>query len=218
MEAAQQALSRAGENRPQLEQALRESPDSQRFAMEFLIANMPDRDLRALTADYLLANQRLSFEAWREAPWKEQVDEDTFLNFVLPYANINEGREAWREDFRRRCLPLVADAKTPTDCERSSPIHPASPPPCPDLSTPRPSTGSESWPPPASATPSPTPEVPSGSTNTGARPARAGDGRRGRSRRRGCRRRGRGCRRRRERRRRRRVTRCRRAVSDSATS
>ncbi|MCA9177753.1 MAG: dienelactone hydrolase family protein [Planctomycetales bacterium] len=115
MEAAQQALSRAGENRPQLEQALRESPDSQRFAMEFLIANMPDRDLRALTADYLLANQRLSFEAWREAPWKEQVDEDTFLNFVLPYANINEGREAWREDFRRRCLPLVADAKTPTE-------------------------------------------------------------------------------------------------------
>ena len=39
------ALSRAGENRPQIEEALRRSADDQREGMQFLVAHMPQRDL-----------------------------------------------------------------------------------------------------------------------------------------------------------------------------
>jgi predicted esterase len=108
------ALSRAGENRPQIQKALDDAPAGQRAAMEFLVAHMPDRDLASLTADYLLENVRLACQARDESPWKEQIPEEIFLNNVLPYASINERRDAWRKDFYDRCRPLVEGAKSPS--------------------------------------------------------------------------------------------------------
>ena len=107
------ALAKAGENRAQLEKALASAPPEHREAVEFLVANMPDRDLRSLTADFLLEDVRLSYLAWNEAPWKVKLPKEVFFNNLLPYASINEGRDAWRADFRSQFLPLVADAKTP---------------------------------------------------------------------------------------------------------
>lgn len=109
-----EALSRAGKNRSQLEQAIEQSVDEHREAMEFLIANMPDRDLKSLTSEFLLENVRLAYEARSASPWKDAVPDDVFLNNVLPYANINEGRDPWRNEFRNRFLPLIEGAKTPS--------------------------------------------------------------------------------------------------------
>lgn len=109
------ALHRAGENRQQLERALSESPAEQREAIEFLITNMPDRDLQSLSADFLLENVRLAYLALEESPWKDSIPKDIFFNDVLPYASINERRDAWRSDFRTRFLPLVREAKTPSE-------------------------------------------------------------------------------------------------------
>ncbi len=50
----QAALKRAGANRNELLAALKKVPADQLEGMEFLIANMPDRDLTALKADFLL--------------------------------------------------------------------------------------------------------------------------------------------------------------------
>jgi len=111
----QDALSRAGANRNQLERALRLDRDDEKEAMEFLIANMPDRDLTSLSASFLIENVRLALAAMKAAPWKDTVPTETFLNSVLPYANINEGREPWREDFHTRFLPLIEGAKTPSE-------------------------------------------------------------------------------------------------------
>ena len=111
----QEALVRSGENRASLELALRQIPAEQREAMEFLIANMPDRDLKTLTTDFLLENVQLSFAAVNATPWKDQIPNDIFLNNVLPYANINEGREPWRKDFRARFLPLIEGATSPSE-------------------------------------------------------------------------------------------------------
>jgi predicted esterase len=107
------ALERAGENRGQLERALRETPAEQQPGMRFLVAHMPASDLRRLTADYLLENVAIAYQSWRASPWHAQVPEDVFLNDILPYASVNERRDRWRRDFRDRCLPLIADAKTP---------------------------------------------------------------------------------------------------------
>lgn len=106
-------LERAGENRQQLERAWRESPPEHREAMAFLIANMPDRDATSLTAEYLLENVRLAYEAWEAAPWKDEVPREIFLNYVLPYASINERRDDWRRLFREKFGGLVEDVRSP---------------------------------------------------------------------------------------------------------
>lgn len=109
----QAALIRAQDNRAELEQALSETPADQRAGIEFLIANMPDRDLRTLSAKLLLENVEYAYRAFHQTPWKDQVPEEIFLNNVLPYASIDERRDAWRKDLYERFQPLVKDATTP---------------------------------------------------------------------------------------------------------
>ena len=106
------ALSKSGENRKQLELALEQCPDEQFESMQFLVANMPDRDLTSLNANFLLENTQLAWEAWMTSPWKDQISKEIYLNEILPYANINESRDDWRRDFRDSFLPLIAEAKT----------------------------------------------------------------------------------------------------------
>ena len=111
----QGALDRAGQNREQLQRALTEVPAAQRVGMQFLITHMPDRDLKNLTADFLLENVQLAYQAWEESPWKNELPQEIFLNNVLPYANINEGRERWRKEFYEQFKPLIKAAKTPAE-------------------------------------------------------------------------------------------------------
>lgn len=107
------ALGRAGANRAQIEQALKDSPPEQREGMQFLVLNMPERDLQSLSAEFLRENVALAYRAWNEAPWKDRVSKELFFNVVLPYANVDEHRDNWRREFYERCKPLVNDAKTP---------------------------------------------------------------------------------------------------------
>lgn len=92
-------LERAGTNVDQLRTALRDAPDAHLPAIAFLIANMPDRDLQSVTAEYLLENTALAYDAWHNAPWHDQVTEDQFLQYILPFASLNERRDDWRRDF-----------------------------------------------------------------------------------------------------------------------
>lgn len=106
------ALERAGENRAQIEAALAGVSSSQKGAMEFLVANMPEADLQNLTSEFLTENVREAHLAMDAAPWKEMIPREIFLNNVLPYANISERRDNWRKDFRVRFGPLIKEAQT----------------------------------------------------------------------------------------------------------
>jgi len=107
------ALKRAGTNRSQIQAALDRSPAKQREGMQFLIAHMPDHDLKTLTAEFLLENVRLAYQAREESSWKANIPNDIFLNNVLPYATINERRDRWRKDFHDRFRPLIKDIQSP---------------------------------------------------------------------------------------------------------
>ena len=102
----------AGKNKAELEKAIESAPEDQRAAVEFLIMNMPRNDLRSLSAEFLLDNVRVAFEARETAPWADQISEELFLNDILPYANVDETRENWRAELREICLPIVEDCKT----------------------------------------------------------------------------------------------------------
>lgn len=113
LQPVEQSLQQAGTNRPQLEAAMIRIRPERREGLEFLIANMPVRDLASLGADFLLANTDGAYEAMEKVPWGKLVPKDIFLNDVLPYACVNEQRDNWRMDFMTQFLPLVADCRTP---------------------------------------------------------------------------------------------------------
>ncbi len=108
-----QVLESAGENKLQIEKALAEIEPEYKTGMEFLIRNMPEQDCRTLSADFLLENVRLAYQAWKNAKWQAEVPEEVFLNNVLPYCVVNETRDAWRKDFMERFAPLIKDCQTP---------------------------------------------------------------------------------------------------------
>lgn len=107
------ALARAGENRGELELALRAVEARERPGLEFLIAHMPQRDLETLPAEFLTEHVRFAYLARDRASWGEQLPDEIFHGYVLPYASINERRDAWRRDFHERFFDWVKDAKSP---------------------------------------------------------------------------------------------------------
>ena len=102
----------AGKNRTEIEQAVKQAPKEHRAAMEFLIQNMRLKDLQSLSAEFLLDNVRVAYEARAAAPWASQVSDDLFFKDILPYANVDEKRENWRGKLREICWPIVKDCKT----------------------------------------------------------------------------------------------------------
>ena len=109
------ALNRAGENRVELIIALEKVPTSQREGMAFLIANMPNNDLKSLSSEFLLENVRLAYKSGTQIAWGKRIPKEIFLNHVLPYAHVNETREPWRKKFFDLCLPIVKSCKTPAE-------------------------------------------------------------------------------------------------------
>jgi len=107
------SLEQAGANRPAIQKALDTAPKKQRRGMRFLVAYMPQRDLKSLTSQFLLDQTRYAYKAFRKSAWADQVPEAVFFNDVLPYASINERRDNWRADFYKRFTPVVKAAKTP---------------------------------------------------------------------------------------------------------
>ena len=102
----------AGKNRTEIEQAIKQAPKEHRTAVEFLIQNMRQKDLQSLSAEFLLDNVRVAYEARAAAPWADQVSDDLFFKDILPYANVDEKRENWRGKLREICWPIVKDCKT----------------------------------------------------------------------------------------------------------
>jgi hypothetical protein len=111
----EQALAKAKDNRGELEKALASVPRNQRTGMAFLVANMPDGDLKSLQADFLLTNTELAYKARAAVPWAKELPEEIFLNDVLPYANVDETRHAWRKEFFEMYLPVAKECKTPAE-------------------------------------------------------------------------------------------------------
>lgn len=107
-----QALVKAGENHTELEKALQEAPKEQKEGVAFLVAYMPERDLKELTAGFLLENTAYAYKAREQYPWAKTIPDSLFLNDVLPYVSLNEKRENWRKDFYERFGKYVANCRT----------------------------------------------------------------------------------------------------------
>lgn len=114
-DAVEKSLVKAKDNRGEIEKALNGVPKEQRAGMAFLVEFMPDGDLTSLKAGFLITNATLAYKARSDFAWGKDIPEDLFFNDVLPYANVDETRDAWRQEMLDLCTPIVKGCKTPTD-------------------------------------------------------------------------------------------------------
>jgi len=87
----------------------------QHFAVKFLRDNMSRADATNLTADFIKKNVSLSFSAFDKAPWRHSISDDLFMNYILPYAQLNEDREEWRTNLMSVAMPIVKECSTTTE-------------------------------------------------------------------------------------------------------
>lgn len=106
------AFIKAGENADNLKKVLSNAPAQQKEGVAFLIAYMPERDLKSLSADILSENVEYAYKAKEQFSWAQTIPDSVFLNDVLPYVCMNETRETWRKDFFERFSPYVQNCNT----------------------------------------------------------------------------------------------------------
>jgi hypothetical protein len=92
--------------------AVQKAPQDHRSAVSFLVANMPESDLKTLSSEFILKNVQLAYDARYASPWATSVPLELFFEQVLPYASVNERRDDWRSDFMNRFLPMVRELKS----------------------------------------------------------------------------------------------------------
>ena len=112
-------LATAGDNAPAIrafaEAAAKDFGAPGADAAAFLVAGMPAGDLHSLTQEFLMENLRLALQAREAFPWSKQVPDALFLDWVLPYAQLDEPRDPWRAKFNEQCRVIVKDCKTATE-------------------------------------------------------------------------------------------------------
>ena len=96
LDAVAASLERAGDNGPALLDAVIRTPEPDREALAFLVANLPSVDLATVTADFLLETVSLGREARERFPWGSTVPHDIYLQYVLPPRVSQEPLENWR--------------------------------------------------------------------------------------------------------------------------
>lgn len=80
-----------------------------------LLAEMPECDYADVNPVHLLQHVRYALKARSEIPWKDQISEDLFLRYILPYWGVNEKRDPWRKFFYDKFMPEVRELKTPSE-------------------------------------------------------------------------------------------------------
>lgn len=80
-----------------------------------LLAEMPECDYADVDPFRLLEDVRYALKVRAEVPWKDQISEDLFLRYILPYWSVNEKRDPWRKFFYDKFMPGVRGLKTPSE-------------------------------------------------------------------------------------------------------
>lgn len=110
----------AGENLSEIEKFRVASFEKYSFAGKevfdsLVLRGMPAQDMRTLSAEFLLDNLHYAMKARKEFPWSDDVSWSLFLTDVIPYAILDEKREAWRPKFYQICRELVKDCQTASE-------------------------------------------------------------------------------------------------------
>lgn len=76
-----------------------------------------DSDLETMTADHLIENIDLAFQAWREKPWAKGITFEAFCEYILPYRGSNEPLDSWRPWCMAQLAHLTGELEDPEDLQ-----------------------------------------------------------------------------------------------------
>lgn len=105
------ALEKSGARKDSLRYFLNTVPMAQYEAASFLIAYMPERDLKSLSIPYIKDQIDGAYKVKKEFSWCAKLPDSIFFNEVLPYYCFDENRDNWRNDFYLKFAPLVKNSK-----------------------------------------------------------------------------------------------------------
>ncbi|MFA9188273.1 transglutaminase-like domain-containing protein [Flavobacterium sp. FBOR7N2.3] len=105
------ALEKSGDRKDSLQYFLNAVPMRHYEAASFLIAYMPERDLKSLSIPFIKDQIDGAYKARKEFSWSAKLPDSIFFNEVLPYYCFDENRDNWRNDFYLKFSPLVKDSK-----------------------------------------------------------------------------------------------------------
>ncbi|MFH1747766.1 MAG: transglutaminase-like domain-containing protein [Planctomycetota bacterium] len=74
-----------------------------------------EADLETASAEYLIENIDLAFQAWREKPWARDLTFEAFREYILGYRGDNEPVNSFRPSCLARYADLPGKMKDPTD-------------------------------------------------------------------------------------------------------
>jgi hypothetical protein len=101
------ALNTADENRDTLIAVCSDLEGPEREGWAFLVANMPDRDLRTISREILSEHIRYAYIARQEFSWTRSLSKELFHHYVLPFRSSQEPLEAWRKFFYEELKPAL---------------------------------------------------------------------------------------------------------------
>ncbi|MFD0894017.1 transglutaminase domain-containing protein [Luteolibacter ambystomatis] len=106
----QQALDRAGDNRPVLEASIKAGPEDD---VVYLIRRASQYDLVNLTREQLMENVTYARKVHVELPYLQgRLDDAMWREWVLPYRVLDEDLDLWRKRFHDTLMPLAAGKHT----------------------------------------------------------------------------------------------------------
>ena len=105
-------LAFAGSRAARYVDEIRAAGPDERTCLAFLLANMPERDLRSVEPGDIVENARFALKARRTIPVAADVPENVFLEYVLPYTAADEVFEKWRPGFYGRFFAAALTSPT----------------------------------------------------------------------------------------------------------
>lgn len=105
------ALEKSGDRKDSIRYVLNTVPKKQLEGASFLIAYMPERDLKSLSVKFIQDQIEGAYKVRSQYSWCAKLPDSIFFNEVLPYYNFDENRDNWRNDFYNKFSPLVKDCK-----------------------------------------------------------------------------------------------------------
>jgi hypothetical protein len=77
-------------------------------ALKFLFAYSPINDLADQNGNFFLANSDIALKVRKETPWHDQIPEDIFLHYILPFRVNNENPDSFRIAYYEEINKRVA--------------------------------------------------------------------------------------------------------------
>ncbi|MBD0726162.1 hypothetical protein B6A10_13360 [Flavobacterium sp. L1I52] len=105
------ALEKSGDRKDSLQYFLNTVPKKHYEGASFLIAYMPERDLKTLSIPYISDQIEGAYKAREEFSWCAKLPDSIFFNEVLSYYCFDERRDNWRNDFYLKFSSVVKDCK-----------------------------------------------------------------------------------------------------------